>query len=111
MILTQWIYLKEWLERKSYMVMHTSRTQEVPGLLENFKPYLVIIDVLQKDVAEAVMVEAQGHQTPVLLMTGYTGRLNNTQLPGTDVIEKPLDLELLVSKIKKLVRNISGNGY
>ena len=46
--------LKSWLEKKSYKVKFTGRKEEVPKLMKAFKPALVIVDVMQKDVADDI---------------------------------------------------------
>lgn len=44
--------LKSWLEKKTYEVKYTSSQEEVPEIMKEFAPELVIVDVLQKEVAE-----------------------------------------------------------
>ncbi len=95
--------LKSWLEKKSYTVMFTGNEDTVISLMCEFEPQLVIIDVLQKDIIEKIKSKVKTRSVPLLLMTGYTLRQNNTQLPVDDTIEKPFNLPLLIKKIEKLI--------
>ena len=95
--------LKMWLERKNYKVKYTSNQQEVPHLVREFNPHLVIVDILQKDVVDKIKDDNETTHVPVLLMTGYTQRQNLRGTNANDVIEKPFNLALLEKKIERLV--------
>ena len=95
--------LKNWLERKAYQVKYTGNHEEVNNLLKEFSPQLIIVDALQRQVAENIKKEAQSSSVPILMMTGYTLGQNKSRLPGNDVIEKPFNLDLLERKIEKLI--------
>ena len=95
--------LKSWLEKKTYKVKFTSNQKEVPKIMKEFAPELVIVDVIQKEVAEQLKTNKKTRSVPVLLMTGYTLRQMN-QLPVDDTIEKPFNLHLLEKKIERLTR-------
>ena len=95
--------LKSWLEKKTYKVKFTSNQKEVPKIMKEFAPELVIVDVIQKAVAEQLKINKKTRSVPVLLMTGYTLRQMNNQLPVDDIIEKPFNLSILEQKIEKLI--------
>jgi DNA-binding response OmpR family regulator len=95
--------LKTWLEKKSYKVKYTSSGEEVPKLMKKFEPNLVLVDVLQKDVAEQLKKDVKTSKVPVILMTGYTLRERPIEIPVDDVIEKPFDLNVLEKKIERLI--------
>jgi two-component system response regulator ResD len=95
--------LKSWLERKRYRVKFTGSRQEVPRLMTSFKPELVIVDVMQMDVADDLKTSKKTNAVPVLLMTGYTMRQMRTQTTADDMIEKPFNLPLLEKKIERLI--------
>ncbi|MEO6330685.1 MAG: response regulator [Ginsengibacter sp.] len=100
--------LKNWLEKKTYQVKYTGNGNEVPVIMKEFAPELVIVDVLQKEVALQLKANEETNPVPVLLMTGYTLKEKNNSLPVDDVIEKPFNLPLLEKKIDRLMRkNIS----
>jgi len=96
--------LKSWLEKKTYEVKFTGNQKEVPRIMKEFSPELVIVDVIQKEVAEQLKINKKTRSVPVLLMTGYTLRQMNNQLPVDDTIEKPFNLHLLEKKIERLIR-------
>ena len=95
--------LKMWLEKKDYKVKYTGSASEADQLVHEFKPNLVIVDILQKDVAEKLKTEVKTREVPVLIMTGYTKRDPSIDVKCNDVIEKPFDLHQLEKKIEKLV--------
>ncbi len=96
--------LKSWLEKKAYKVKYTGSGEEVPVIMKEFAPELVIVDVLQKGVAEHLKADEHTRSVPVILMTGYTLRSKNNHLPVDDIIEKPFNLPLLEKKIEKLIQ-------
>lgn len=92
-----------WLENKAYKVKYTGNGKEVRGLIREFNPSLVMVDILQKEVIEELKDDEETRAIPVLLMTGYASRQKNSQVPADDVIEKPFNLSLLERKIEKLI--------
>lgn len=95
--------LKNWLEKKAYKVVYTGNQKEVFDIMKDFAPELIIVDVLQNEVAEQLKADAATRSVPVLLMTGYTLRSKAIQIPAEDVIEKPFNLPLLEKKIERLL--------
>ena len=96
--------LKAWLEKKAYKVKFTGNREEVSRIMRSFAPQLVIVDVIQKEVAEELKADKKTSSVPVLLMTGYTLRQKNNNLPVDDAIEKPFSLPLLEKKIENLIK-------
>ena len=95
--------LKNWLERKRYDVQYTGNKDEVWKILKEFAPELIMIDVLQIDVIEQLKNNYVARPFLVLLMTGYTFRYINNDIPVDDTIEKPFNLRLLEKKIERLI--------
>ncbi|MEP6594806.1 MAG: response regulator [Ginsengibacter sp.] len=95
--------LKIWLERKSYHVKYTSSGDNIPQLMKSYKPKLVLVDVLQNNVAEEIKNNEETSDVPVILMTGYTSRQTPLEVMVDDIIEKPFDLALLEQKIERLI--------
>ena len=94
--------LKQWLESKTYMVKITTSRKEVPRLMQEFKPGIVMADIMQKDVVEDLKEDENTRNVPILLMSGYTKGQNNLQHKVDDIIEKPFNLPLLEVKLRKL---------
>src|SRR5688572_7465893 len=87
--------LKNWLERKKYKVKYTESKEEVPRLIRDFNPNIVLVDVLQGEIAEELKSDQHTRNIPVLLMTGYTKNREGVTIAADDVIEKPFNLNLL----------------
>ena len=98
--------IKKWLEIKGYKVKFTGNHDEALRLMKDFKPSLVIIDILQYAIADDIKANPQFKNTPMLLMTGYTSTYTPKNLLVDDSIEKPFDLPLFESKIKALLANV-----
>ncbi len=98
--------LKRWLEKRDYLVKFTGSQEKAFSILKKFTPELVIVDVLQKDVAIELKSHNRTQSIPILLMTGYTLRGSNSKVPADDIIEKPFNLSLLEQKIEKLMNGV-----
>ena len=90
--------------KKTYKVQYTGNREEVPQIIKEFRPELVIVDVLQREVVEQLKIRKETSSVPVLLMTGYTLRQISQPLPVDDTIEKPFNLPLLEKKIERLIK-------
>jgi len=97
--------LKKWLEKKTYQVEYTSNIDSAIDIVKHYNPSLVIVDIMQKEVAYKIKSNAEIKNTPVLLMTGYTSKNRGRDVPFNDIIEKPFDLDLLQKKIEKLIES------
>ena len=95
--------LKIWFERRSYKVKYTSNGDNIPQLIKEFEPKVVLIDVLQKAAAVEIKKNEETCDVPVILMTGYTSRQTPLEVMVDDTIEKPFNLSLLEKKIEKLI--------
>ena len=95
--------LKLWFERRSYKVRYTSNTDNIPQLVKEFEPKVVLVDILQKDAAEEIKNNKETSDVPVILMTGYTLRGTSLEVKVDDVVEKPFNLKLLEKKIERLI--------
>jgi len=95
--------LKSWLEKKSYKVKYTDNVEEAPILVKEFKPNLVLADILQKEAVEKIKSDEETRSVPVILMTGHTKKHITVDVPVDDTIEKPFDIPLLEKKIRKLI--------
>ena len=95
--------LKIWFERRSYKVKYTSSGDNIPQLIKEFEPKVVLVDVLQKTAATEIKNNEETWDVPVILMTGYTSRHTPLEVMVDDTIEKPFDLSLLEKKIEKLI--------
>lgn len=95
--------LKKWLEKKGYDVKFSGNNREVMSIIHEFKPTLIIIDVLQNQMIDDIKADKEAKYLPILMMTGYTLRRKGRQCAVDDSIEKPFDLGLLEEKINDLI--------
>ncbi len=95
--------LKTWLEKKNYAVKFTGNSAEVRQLIKSFRPKLLIVDILQKDIIAELKGNGHGGNFAIILMTGYSYRQKTEDPTVDDVIEKPFDLSLFEKKIEKLI--------
>ena len=95
--------LKIWFERRSYKVKYTSSGENIPQLMKEFEPKVVLIDIIQKDAAIEIKNNKETCDIPVILMTGYTSRHTPLEVMVDDTIEKPFDMQLLERKIDRLI--------
>jgi DNA-binding response OmpR family regulator len=96
--------LKQWLESKNYLVKITTSRKEVPGLMREFMPEIVMADIMQKETVNDLKENENTRGIPILLMSGYSNGLNELHLKVDDIIEKPFNLALLEVKLKKLLK-------
>jgi DNA-binding response OmpR family regulator len=93
--------LQTWLERKGYNVRFTEDAGSVNDLIHEFKPQLIIVDILQREVAENL--KFNNEVKSVLLMKGYTLKSKKNDLAVDDIVEKPFNLPLLEKKVFTLM--------
>lgn len=96
--------LKLWLESKTYEVQITGSRRDVPRLMSEFKPGIVMADVMQDKVVQDLKENERTRDIPILLMSGYSKKQNDLHLKVDDIIEKPFNLPLLEVKLKKLLK-------
>ncbi len=98
--------LKSWLETKTYEVKITTNREEVPQLIREFKPGIVMADIMQQQVITDLKENENTRDVRVLLMSGYTKRQETLEIEADDVIEKPFNLPLLEFKLNKLFKKV-----
>ena len=97
--------LKGWLEKKDYKVKFTVHDQEVPDVINEFAPDLLLIDVLNVEVLKELKSLVETKEIPVILMTGNTINEHHKFLNlADDVIEKPFNPKSLERKIGKFLK-------
>lgn len=94
---------------QGYQILEACNGVEAVDLLTNQRIDLLISDLIMPQVDGLQLVEriqAQSPKTPVILVTAYLSRKSETQgSPGlVEVLTKPVDLEILVAKVERLLR-------
>lgn len=99
------LLLKSWFERKKYKVKFTGNANDVPHIINEFAPDILLIDILQNKVTEQLKSQYKTKKIPVIVMTGYTlDTQNESPVMVDDVIEKPFDPKLLEKKIENALQ-------
>ncbi len=95
--------LEKWLERRDYDVKITGEIPEVVSIMKEFKPHLLLIDVMEDVAIPLVKGDDELQSTPILLMTGLAPTDKRREIDISDTIQKPFSLELLQKKIDALM--------
>ena len=99
----------ETLTYEDFEVQGTSRSDEVIGLAENFKPDLVILDyrvagVNGGDLCLQIKLHPQLKDVPVIIYSAYISNNDDMLAYVCDaIINKPFDLTELVEKVNNLL--------
>jgi len=97
--------LQTWLKRNGFNALYTGNAENLRTLIEDFKPDLLIIDIMQNGLVEELKNDPLITHIPVLVMTGYTiPREQAVASKGDDFIQKPFDLPDLKKKVDTLLR-------
>ncbi len=106
------------LESKQYIVSATNSKKEGRKMLEEFKPDLVILDVMMDGMSDGfdLSLEIKNtpgfEKTPVLLYTGidqktgvnFKSAIGNTaQIKADGYLEKPVSPQVLLSEVERLL--------
>ena len=97
--------LKGWLERKEYNVKFTVHENEVPEIINDFAPDLLLIDVLHIEILQEIKSLVKAKEIPVILMTGNSVNEQHEFINYADsIIEKPFQTKSLEKKIGKFLK-------
>lgn len=97
--------LKSWLERKEYDVKFTVNMKDVAGIINDFAPDLLLIDVLQIEILKELKSLILSKEIPVIVMAGNAMHEQHEFLNiADDVIEKPFEPKSLEKKIGKFLK-------
>jgi len=102
-----------YLENAGHEVMGANTREDGMQAVEDFKPDLVILDVMMEQADDGVFMAQElrrnNFKAPILMITGVgkvTG-LNigkdNEMVPVDDFVEKPFDPKLLIEKVNSLL--------
>ena len=98
--------LKVWLEKKEYDVKFTVHEENVPDLINEFEPDLLLIDVLHVEVLRELKSLVRSKEIPVILMTGNSINDHHKYIKqADDVIAKPFQVKALEKKIGRFLRD------
>lgn len=105
-------FIQKILENAGYSVLHGSSVDDAIELIDRFAPHLILLDYkLQNHKGiELFKFLAQGQysQTPVIMMSALDSKKLNEQclaLGAVDFLNKPLQPNLLLQRIKKYLKD------
>ena len=108
--------IKEILSVKSISHKVTQIGSEGIELIDKYKPSVAVVDLklgamTGLDVAKEIHKKSK--KTKILFITGYSNAISKEvtkELPVAGVLEKPFDIEKLISTIVELVKEKHGDG-
>ncbi|UKT62159.1 response regulator [Pedobacter mucosus] len=99
-------------EIEDYIVMGKDNCANIDNLLDSFKPDIVLMDVIMgsvdgRDVCKELKT-SRFQNIPVILMSVISAFHNDPLKPlySDDYIEKPFELEDMISKVKHLLSTL-----
>ncbi len=95
--------LKNLLQIKGYDAIFSAVREQIPQLLESFRPNLVLLDIARQEEMDEIRQEAATATIPVLLMTGHNSYPHNTEKGFVNFINKPFTMEELLGKIESIL--------
>lgn len=110
--------LKHRLENEGYQVLALLDAKGVISELHSFVPDLIILDLLMPgygglDTCEMLNKDPAGLSTPIIVVSGLNNDVDKKKAYGLGVEEyfvKPVDMDLLLAAIKKVIKNKSDLG-
>lgn len=110
--------LKHRLESEGYQVLALSDAKGVISKLHSFIPDLIILDLLMPeygglDICEMLNKDSIGSSTPIIVVSGLDKDVDKKRAYSLGVEEyfvKPVDMDVLLAAIQKLIKNKSDGG-
>lgn len=105
--------LKDYLERYEYCVTAINDFKDIDGQFEAIKPDLVLLDINLPYLDGYYVCRAirRKSHTPIIIISARSGDMEQIlgmECGADDYIIKPLNTEILLSKIKALLRRTNG---
>lgn len=105
--------IRDFLHREGYTVVHVTSGKDAVDYLEKHRVKILLLDIMLPEMdgfAVCRFVRAKS-STPILIMSARTGRedkLTGYELGADDYMEKPVDAEILIAKVKALMQRAYG---
>jgi len=108
--------LKHRLESEGYQVLALSDAKGAIAELHSFIPDLIILDLLMPeygglDTCEMLNQDPIGSSTPIIVVSGLNKDADKKKayrLGIEEYLVKPVDMDVLLAAIKKVIKNKSG---
>lgn len=101
--------LKDFLEKENYIVSVAETGEKALSLYEKYGARLVLLDVMLPGIDGFSVCSRirECSNTPIIILSAKTDRedkLNGITLGADDYIEKPIDIDILLAKIKGIFK-------
>ena len=105
-------FLQTLFRKAGYETEVAVNGDEALGILEEFKPDMVTLDILMPKKSglnffQTIREQLGNKELPILVLSGISGHkefFDNEALSGPTIfVEKPIDAEPLLSKVKELL--------
>jgi DNA-binding response OmpR family regulator len=106
------------LEREGHTVESASNVDDGLAVLEEFRPELLILDVMMEEPDDGLrfarQVRRRGHTLPILMLTGVNLAMglhidkDEEIVPVDEFQEKPVDPATLIRKVRQLLAGREG---
>ncbi len=101
--------LKDFLEKENYIVSVAETGEKALSLYEKYGARLVLLDVMLPGIDGFSVCSRirEVSNTPIIILSAKTDRedkLNGITLGADDYIEKPIDIDILLAKIKGIFK-------
>ena len=101
--------LKDFLEKENYIVSVAEKGEKALQLYEKYGARLILLDVMLPgiDGFNVCLKIREKANTPIIMLSAKTDKedkLNGIMLGADDYIEKPVDIDILLAKIKGIFK-------
>ena len=101
--------LKDFLEKENYIVSIAEKGEKALTLYEKYGSRLVLLDIMLPgiDGFNVCSKIRENSNTPIIILSAKTGKedkLNGLTLGADDYIEKPIDIDILIAKVKGIFK-------
>ena len=101
--------LKDFLEKENYIVSIAESGEKALSLYEKYGARLVLLDIMLPgiDGFNVCSKIRENANTPIIILSAKTDKedkLNGIILGADDYIEKPIDIDILIAKIKGIFK-------
>ena len=101
--------LRDFLEKENYIVSVAETGEKALSLYEKYGARLILLDIMLPGIDGFNICSKirEGSNTPIIILSAKIGKedkLNGIVLGADDYIEKPVDIDILMAKIKGIFK-------
>lgn len=101
--------LKDFLNKENYIVSVAETGEKALSLYEKYGARLILLDIMLPEIDGFNVCSKirENSNTPIIILSAKTGKedkINGITLGADDYIEKPVDIDILLAKIKGIFK-------